>query len=285
MADNAVFVKIFRDHGEFEHKRKSLDACQLQFEGEKKYREELAKATGVPPEAVTYTFNHHLDPKIFYPAFDCDSCEYRLWIGLSKNDMEEKGAKEVTFAEFTNLAKIPTEVLEEQKFVSDYCFFNKIHYWWHKGKCAYVLIGERQRERYLIAYWGDKKNYDDIQTELREEELARQREKELREKELIDFMAKPQKELPEPKVPATLRNIKSDFWVDFFIWGMLMLAASLGFFMIINDPKEMPKASVTYPQAHVEKLQKDSDFSINPAELLKLKETKKKEKSNDKPWY
>lgn len=173
MEPNGIFVKIFRDKEEFERRKPEFETKLTKSDGERQYRDELAKAIGVPVLAKMKVSDALIDVvKAVYPfRFDYESKEWECWLSIVEKNIHNI---ERTI-DWLAGDQIPTEVLEENRLAIP--FFDLVERFWKNdekviGKYR-ILFGMKDRERYLIAYWGPKEVYEQIQSELAELEAKR----------------------------------------------------------------------------------------------------------------
>lgn len=173
---NGIFVKIFRDKEAWEQHKGVLETTKAKLDAEEDYRKKLIAETGIDEAYVRSPVNAPIDPKLFYPELDFDSPEHVAWLnghsasglsGLTKNEKEK--AKKLGW---------PTEALEEVALFKRYRVFESsqtvhIHNNSGSGYAYKLVLGHRGNKVYLIAWWGEKEYYDQIQSKLAELEAER----------------------------------------------------------------------------------------------------------------
>jgi hypothetical protein len=167
----AKILKLFRDKEAWNQHEASLASAKEKFEAEEEYRKKLAVEVGLEEGEVERSFNHHIDAKLFYPEFDRDSPEYPIW----RNGCTEQESIDITEENLKKANRTcgwPTEVLEELALFQKYNIFETWGGFYSRGGAeeyrSRFLYGIRGRNRYFVAWWGEKEVYDQIQEKLRE---------------------------------------------------------------------------------------------------------------------
>lgn len=195
---DGVFVKIFRDKEAWKQHEGMLETAKGKFETEEEYRKKLALNLGIEYKPRSLVVQNIGD---YYPHFVAGSAEFKCWFNSPGDDVSQ----------VIECSTIPTQVLEEISLVKG--LFSKIWVESHKDWVWVVgKIESHQDQRYLIAWWGEKKYYDEIQNKLaslaeskrREEEKKRQeeeRKKQEAQEELSRRMGLPA--VPQNKLTGT----------------------------------------------------------------------------------
>jgi hypothetical protein len=219
---NGVFVKLFRNLEEWQKREVELGKAQSKFEFEEKRRLELGKELGFSEEDMKVPANSEINPADFYPNFDDQSDEFRIW----HNGSFESQLMVVDIAQIrksNSCFAFPIEVLEELAIAQRNKIFGVIK-WFCPGSgdfadWYYLYRGYRGNQCYLIAYWGSKEIYDKIQQDLHE--LADKRKKEALAKQAA-AVSPEVKKIRDANLPKT-----EDISLAWFIVGALSMAALL----------------------------------------------------------
>lgn len=167
---NGVFVHLFRNKEAWKQNEGLLETAKGKFEAEQEYRKKLAVEAGLKEDRVAVNFNNHVDAKLFYPEFDCESPEFEAWLGGKEKNLVDSSKENQEISD-RNLGW-PTEVMEELSLYQKHRIFDKHCIFSNQDSnskfVSRLLFGGRGNKRYLIAWWGEKKYYDQIQEKLAE---------------------------------------------------------------------------------------------------------------------
>ena len=170
-----VFVKIFRNKEEWERQQNAHDACAGKLAEKNRYLTGLAMEVGLDPYFAVGA-NGAVDVnKLFPPVASKEFHEVIVPNYLSHKNQRQwvhwpSLQSNPTHDIERYWRKIPVEVLEEVKLLNQsFIFAGSMVLWFNHQKEVSLLIGYAHRDKaYLIAYWGDKKVYEEIQKKLEE---------------------------------------------------------------------------------------------------------------------
>lgn len=173
---NGIFVKIFRNKEVWNQNEDLFKIEMGKAESEIEYRKKLAAEAGLESTRIGLGYNQHIDAKLFYPEFDCDSSEFSAWCGGAA-EKNHRGSTKETIEEFDRVLGWPTEVLEEMALFHKFQIFESYTYFnstvGSTTPRSRLIYGRRGEKRYLIAWLGEKIYYDQIQSQLAEIEDQR----------------------------------------------------------------------------------------------------------------
>lgn len=171
---NPVFVKIFRDEEAWKRREGAFEIAKGKFDAEQAYREDKAVRGGISELSLSLMYNPGptVDPNGIFPEISDDEWDQIYLIsreGCYSTSFSWPALTEYSDATGCRYRKyVPTKILDETALVRLQTFFYYTTLYSNATHANAILVGFRDKKHYLIAYWGSKKVYDQMQEKLRE---------------------------------------------------------------------------------------------------------------------
>ena len=234
---SGVFVHLFRNKEAWKQNEGMFETAKGKFEAEEEHRKKLAAEAGLTEDLVKRGFNNLIDAKLFYPEMDYESKEYISWrSGWVEKDCVSSSKEQTANSDYT--CGWPTEVLEELSLIKKHDVFRYEYFQYMQGANAAkyrFLYGMRGNKRCLVAWWGEKKYYDEIQEKLCQ--LKEKQEVEKREEKVSSKATKENSWSFDDKACAVVIALIVVTIIGVVVWSCF------------NDTKELPNR---YKTASVE---------------------------------
>lgn len=163
---NGVFVHLFRNKEAWKQNEGLLETAKGKFEAEQEYRKKLAEELNVKRFNELPRLLSSINPDDIFSEIDSDELQaVRRIIDCGSDAFWPQLTVKVDGSGSKYCGHIPTEILDEASFVTSLGMFSDIYIVSNKPDTTSFLVGRRNKNNYLIAYWGPQEVYEKIRAE------------------------------------------------------------------------------------------------------------------------
>lgn len=156
MEANGIFVHLFRNKEAWKQHEGLLETAKGKFQAEREHRLKLAQELGIKRLNELPLLLSNIDPNVIFSEINNDEHD-----AVSRRLQNHYSWPELP----SYRGYIPTGILDEVMLVNSFGVFSGIYVITDGLEVPNLLVGTRNKNRYLIAYWGSQEVYEKIQAE------------------------------------------------------------------------------------------------------------------------
>lgn len=163
---NGIFVHLFRNKKAWKQNEGLFETAKGKFQVEKEHRLKLAQELGIKRLNELPSLLSNIDPDVIFSKIKCDELQAVRRIIDCGSDVfwpQLDSKRDGSGCKYNGC--IPTEILDEASFVTSLGMFSDIYIVSNKPDTTNFLVGRRNKNNYLIAYWGPQEVYEKAQAE------------------------------------------------------------------------------------------------------------------------